>query len=79
MSTLIMGRMDRYESNIMTWVKPSNYKLIDRASRYVLELLKRDGIIKSYNEVSKAVIELSGETDSNIPIVLRVCNSLKQD
>ena len=38
LSTLIMGRMDRYQSNIMTYVKPTNYKLIDRATRYVLML-----------------------------------------
>lgn len=38
LSTLIMGRMSRYESNIMTYVKPTNYKLIDRATRYVLML-----------------------------------------
>jgi N-acetylmuramic acid 6-phosphate etherase len=37
-STLIMGRMNRYLSNIMTYVKPTNYKLIDRASRYVMIL-----------------------------------------
>ncbi len=40
LSTLIMGRMNRYESNIMTYVKPTNYKLIDRAARYVLILAK---------------------------------------
>lgn len=37
-STLIMGRLDRYFSNIMTYVKPTNYKLIDRAARYVMIL-----------------------------------------
>jgi len=38
LSTIIMGRMNRYESNIMTYVKPTNYKLIDRATRYVIML-----------------------------------------
>lgn len=38
LSTVIMGRMDRYQSNIMTYVKPTNYKLIDRATRYVMML-----------------------------------------
>ena len=33
-STLLMGRLGRFESNLMTFVKPSNYKLIDRAARY---------------------------------------------
>jgi len=34
-STLTMARMGRFESNLMTGVRPSNYKLIDRAARYV--------------------------------------------
>lgn len=42
-STLVMGRLGRYEGNVMLWVRPSNYKLIDRAARYVSALLERDG------------------------------------
>jgi N-acetylmuramic acid 6-phosphate etherase len=34
-STLVMGRLGRFESNLMTFVRPSNYKLIDRAARYM--------------------------------------------
>ena len=30
-----MGRLNRYESNVMTYVRASNYKLIDRAARMV--------------------------------------------
>jgi N-acetylmuramic acid 6-phosphate (MurNAc-6-P) etherase len=30
--------MGRYESNIMTYVRPTNYKLIDRSTRYVMML-----------------------------------------
>ena len=35
MSTNIMGILGRYQGNIMTWVKPSNLKLIDRTIRYI--------------------------------------------
>jgi N-acetylmuramic acid 6-phosphate etherase len=42
-STLVMGRLGRYDSNLMTWVRPSNRKLIDRAIRYVDELLRAEG------------------------------------
>lgn len=38
-STLVMGRLNRIKSNIMSWVRPSNNKLIDRAIRYVRHLL----------------------------------------
>lgn len=33
-STLVMGRLGRFTSNLMTCVAPGNYKLIDRAARY---------------------------------------------
>lgn len=33
-STLVMGRLGRFESNLMTRVRPSNHKLIDRAARH---------------------------------------------
>lgn len=43
-STLLMGRLGRYEGNLMTFVRPSNYKLIDRACRYARVLLQNHGI-----------------------------------
>ena len=42
-STLVMGRLGRYEGNLMTWVTPTNRKLIDRATRYVRHLLADAG------------------------------------
>ena len=42
-STLVMGRLGRYESNLMTWVLPTNGKLVDRAARYVGHLLSLAG------------------------------------
>ena len=39
-STLVMGRLQRYTYNLMTYVNPSNGKLIDRATRYVQWLLQ---------------------------------------
>jgi N-acetylmuramic acid 6-phosphate etherase len=38
-STLVMGRIGRFEKNVMTFVYPTNGKLVDRATRYVLALL----------------------------------------
>lgn len=77
MSTLIMGRMARYESNVMTWVKPSNYKLIDRAVRYVDYLLKKDHFEKTYDEIVKIVIGYANQNDTDEPIVLRAYEHLK--
>lgn len=76
MSTLIMGRLDRYQSNIMTWVKPSNLKLIDRASRYCQKLLELEGIEVSYDDILREIIKNSDRTDLDIePVVLRVFKS----
>jgi len=40
-STLVMGRLGRFEDNLMTYVAPANNKLVDRAVRYVELLLRR--------------------------------------
>jgi len=58
LSTLIMGKMGRYESNLMTYVTPGNNKLIDRAARYVGILLKREGISEvTYNDIIYTLFE----------------------
>jgi N-acetylmuramic acid 6-phosphate etherase len=84
-STLVMGRMGRYESNLMTWVRPSNNKLIDRAARYVLLLLERDGVTCSYEQVIRRLFTVIDELSSGIagsltdhPIVLETYRSIRQ-
>ena len=63
-----MGRMDRYYSNIMTYVKPTNYKLIDRASRYVLFLRPKT----TYEEAVKAIYHFKKGLKPDEPIVEKV-------
>lgn len=54
-STLLMGRLDRFEGNLMTWVYPSNGKLIDRAARYTQILLARRGVTQfTYDDIVRA-------------------------
>ena len=60
-STLVMGKMGRYESNLMTWVRASNNKLIDRAARYVLLLLEKDGLHCSYAQVIHRLFRITGQ------------------
>ena len=57
----LMGVLDRYESNVMTWVRSSNYKLIDRTIRYTRLLLSQDKIDVNYEVVAKAIFESSVE------------------
>jgi N-acetylmuramic acid 6-phosphate etherase len=63
-STLVMGKLGRYEGNLMTYVRPSNYKLIDRTARYITLLLERDGIRVPYCDVIHSLFEVM-EKESN--------------
>lgn len=71
-STLIMGLLGRYEGNVMTWVRPSNNKLIDRASRYILQLLAVEGKSASYEDVVLKVFEEMEKVTENEAVVLKV-------
>ena len=70
-STLVMGRLKRYEGNLMTWLRSSNNKLIDRTIRYVLLLLQQRGIEASYEDVTYACFQEMETIQPNEPIVLR--------
>ena len=70
LSTLIMGRLDRYESNLMTWVRASNNKLVDRAVRYVDTLLKLKGIEVPYDELVQACFRLKDQIPRDQSLVL---------
>jgi N-acetylmuramic acid 6-phosphate etherase len=72
-STLIMGRMDRYFSNIMTYVKPTNYKLIDRASRYVMILRPEF----SYEQSVRMLYKIKPQLGPEEPVVLRIIHELE--
>jgi N-acetylmuramic acid 6-phosphate etherase len=63
-STLVMGKLGRYEGNLMTYVRPSNYKLIDRTARYVTLLLEKDGRKVAYPDVIRSLFEVM-EKESN--------------
>ncbi|MGZ3382939.1 MAG: hypothetical protein ACXVBB_22135 [Isosphaeraceae bacterium] len=79
-STLVMGRLGRYESNLMTWVRPSNNKLIDRAIRYVAFLLARDDVhpVFSYEEIAYQCFEEMRELTPDESIVLKTVAALRR-
>jgi N-acetylmuramic acid 6-phosphate etherase len=78
-STLVMGRMGRYHGNVMTCVRPSNFKLIDRTIRYIQMLLKHEGIqCYTYEDIClKCFVELE-TAEVNEPIVLKVFERCKK-
>lgn len=75
-STLIMGQMERYQGNWMTWVKPSNGKLIDRAIRYIQGLAQKQNTQLKYEDVAQEVFRQIPHLKDGEPIVLRVLGQL---
>lgn len=71
-STLLMGLMGRYESNVMTWVRPSNYKLVDRTVRYAQQLLTEKEISISYEALVKECFEMMKKGPRDEAIVLEL-------
>lgn len=70
-STVVMGKLGRYDGNLMTYVRCSNFKLIDRAIRYILELATDRGVSLEYDEVVNHLFaELENKQDQG-PIVMR--------
>ncbi|HRJ67961.1 MAG TPA: hypothetical protein PLW48_12570, partial [Alphaproteobacteria bacterium] len=78
-STLVMGRGGRFESNVMTWVKPSNKKLIDRAIRYVEYLLLHQNVRGfSYADICYQLFEEAQKMTPAQSVVLLTVESLKK-
>jgi N-acetylmuramic acid 6-phosphate etherase len=75
-STLLMGRLGRYEDNVMTWVRPANNKLIDRAIRYVRLLAARRGLQPSYEEACRALFRVMVDLKPDQSVVLRTLEAL---
>jgi N-acetylmuramic acid 6-phosphate etherase len=76
-STLVLGRLGRYDGNLMTWVTPTNGKLVDRAARHVRHLLAHAGEPeRTYEEI---VLRLFAEIDRAAPgesVVVRTFRAL---
>jgi len=71
-STLLMGKLGRYESNVMTYVKPANNKLIDRAIRYVTQILEKNhGVTLNYVEIAHHLCTVSSQIALEESIVLK--------
>lgn len=76
-STLVMGRLGRYEGNVMTWVRASNLKLIDRAIRYTTMLLGDRGVTRfTYADVAFELFQQMKSTGPTESIVLSTVKSL---
>ena len=74
-STLMMGRLAYFDGNMMLSLKPSNYKLIDRAIRYSQFILDSKYKIKySYKTLADIIFEQIELLEPNQSIVTNVVN-----
>jgi N-acetylmuramic acid 6-phosphate etherase len=78
LSTTIMGKMGRYESNLMTWVRASNNKLVDRAVRYVTIILEKKGITVSYEKLVLACFRLKDVVPRDQALVLKMVEEFSE-
>ncbi len=72
LSTIVMGRVDRFESNIMTWVRPSNNKLIDRTIRNAQMLLQQKNKNVDYMILAEKVFEIIPNMQNDRSLVLEL-------
>ncbi|HWM86295.1 MAG TPA: SIS domain-containing protein [Kofleriaceae bacterium] len=79
-STLVMGRLGRYRANVMTWVRPSNRKLIDRAIRYTEALLRAEGgAVPGYAELARACFAELAQLREDESIVIKTAERITRD
>ena len=62
----------------MTYVKPTNFKLIDRTIRYVQRLLELRGRPPaSYEEIANLLFNIKDDLSPDEAIVIRLLDTLK--
>jgi N-acetylmuramic acid 6-phosphate etherase len=80
LSLVVMGRMGRYEGNVMTWVRSSNGKLIDRTLRYLDRLIEQRGLPHPGRD---ALVGMVFETQAGIgpdeAVILRVLDRIRTE
>lgn len=77
LSLMVMGRLKRYEGNVMTWVRPSNGKLIDRTLRY-LEFLIQKRNLKPVprSKLTEMIFEMQPTMNPDDAIILKILERL---
>ncbi|MCE3267841.1 MAG: hypothetical protein K0R49_93 [Burkholderiales bacterium] len=78
-STLMMGRLGYFSGNLMLSLKPSNFKLIDRAVRYSRFILKHEhGINLEYKKLVDTIFNEIEKLEPNQSIVTKVVQASLQ-
>jgi N-acetylmuramic acid 6-phosphate etherase len=78
LSLLVMGRLDRYEGNVMTWVRASNGKLIDRTLRYLEKLIHRRRLKpQSRKDLARMIFEAQPKLKPDEPLIPWILNQIE--
>lgn len=75
-STLLMGKLGRFEGNLMTYVRPSNFKLVNRAFRYIAYFLEERDREVDHDKIIDLIFEHQKENQPDSPVVISVLNKL---
>ncbi len=78
-STLLMTLMGRAKSNVMTYVRPSNAKLIDRSIRYINYLLLEESINLTKGDIAKILKAVLKKEASEQALVIRTFDIILQN
>jgi N-acetylmuramic acid 6-phosphate etherase len=79
-SLFLMAHLGRFESNIMTWVRPSNGKLIDRTVRYLDQLIEyRKLPEKSFETRVRDVVSMLGKIKSDESVILKLLDQYSHE
>ena len=72
-----MGRLDRFEGNVMTWVRANNGKLMDRTLRYLEHLIEQRGLpMLPREELIRITFAENATLGSDEALILKVLESL---
>jgi N-acetylmuramic acid 6-phosphate etherase len=78
-SLMVMGKMKRYEGNVMTWVRPSNGKLVDRTCRYLHALIEKRGLKPvSEERLVSLIFELKPTLKNDESIIHKILDRLTE-
>ena len=72
------GTSREFSSNVMTWVKARNFKLIDRAIRYAQVILRQNGQPHPYKEVAETLFYCTQNLDFNESLVEKIVGQLSE-
>ena len=80
LSLVVMGRMGRYEGNVMTWVRSSNGKLIDRTLRYLDRLIEQRKLPHpGRTNLVSMVFDTQATIGSDEAVILKVLERIRSE